>query len=77
MKDPISANIEELYQKPVDDEGNEIEEDENDYYESPEYIREEYMVNLFLIAEEIGRISQICDWNEVWEDNVRIIYYIE
>jgi hypothetical protein len=76
MKDPTSANIDELYQKPVDDEGNEIEE-ENDYYESPEYIREEYMVNLFLIAEEIGRISQICDWNEVWEDNVRIIYYIE
>ena len=77
MKDPMTANIEELYQKQVDDEGNEIEEDENDYYESPEYIREEYMINLFLIAEEIGRIKQICDWNEVWDDAVRIIYYIE
>lgn len=76
MKDPMNADYTDLYKKPVDCEGNEIDE-ENDYYESPEYIIDEYKYNLYLIAAEMGHIAQIAEWNDVWEDNVRIIYYIE
>ncbi len=77
MKDPFSGDPkDEIYKKPVDEDGNVID-DECDYYESPEYIIKEYMPNLYLIAEEIGRITQIAEWNGVWEDNLRIIYYIE
>lgn len=67
MKNPQAADPTPLYKK----------DDEDAYYDSPEYIKDEYMPNLMLISEEIGKISLIAEWNGIYSDDVRIIYYIQ
>ena len=77
MKDPMNANFDELNEKEVDDDGNEIC-DEYSYYDSPEYIIEEEMPKLYQIAEEIGKIASIADYYNIYSrEDIRIIYYIE
>lgn len=78
MKDPASMNIDEIYKKKVNEDGEEIdEEDDNGYYDSPEYFIDDYMPNLYLIAEEIGRIALIAEYYDIYSwDDIRVIYHL-
>ena len=75
MKSPVSADIEgfkKSLEPQVDDEGYECEEI------TPQEIIDEYMINLFLIAEEIGRADIIKEYYDIYgNENFRIIYYLE
>lgn len=70
MKDPLSANPDDL--------NNDTEEDEDSYYDSPEYVIDEYFINLYLLAAEIAKIELISeDIYDVYSpENVRIIYLV-
>lgn len=75
MKSPICADIPAFYKSlepEVDDEGNECG------YETPEYITEEYMPNLYMISSEIGKAALMKDFYGLYgNENFRIIYFIE
>lgn len=82
MKDPISMNLDDLKKKKVnpDDEYDDIEtyDEDNDYYESPEYIIEEYMPNLYLLCQEIAKLEYVAqDIYDVYSDeDIRVIHYV-
>lgn len=72
MKEPARADLSEIYKKKSED------EDDDEYYDSPEYLIEEYMPNLFLLAEELGKVNYIGDLYGIYSgEDLRIIYYIE
>lgn len=74
MKSPVSADIPAFYKSlepKVDEEGNEYE------YDTPEYIKNEYMPALYMIASEIGKANLMKEFYGIYgEDNFRIIYFI-
>ena len=73
MKDPMKVNPDDLNKKESDD-----EDDDDGYYDSPDFIIDEYMPNLYLLAQEIAKANYIAE--ELYEvygsDNVRITYYV-
>lgn len=73
FKSPVDADVNAFFETlNKDDDGDE-------YYDSPENVIEENMINLFQIAEEIGKISYVADMYELFGDgdSVRVIYYLE
>lgn len=72
MKDPLSVNPSDLNKKTDD------EDDEDAYYDSPEYIIDEYFINLYLLAAEIAKIELISEhiYDVYSAENVRIVYYV-
>ena len=72
MKDPMSADT-DAFRKPKDD-----ERADEDYYESPQFIIDEEMPNLYSIGYEIGRLEQISSMYGFYgsSNDVRVIYYL-
>ena len=87
MKDPARINLEEvqkLVNPPVRNDDEEYEEGDEDYpeteWELDQNFKEEFetlTISLFQIAEEYGRIYQIAEEHDVFETDVRCIYYLE
>lgn len=74
MKSPVCADI-EGFRKKLKDDSNETEDE---YYDSPQYIIDEYIPYLEQILEEIGMIEYVSQlYDIIDEENIRIIYYLD
>ena len=87
MKDPMHMDSKEvdklvnpLVKSDDDDENADYDESSETEWEVQQNFEEEYeelTISLFQIAEEYGRIYQIADQHDLYEGDVRCIYYLE
>ena len=75
MKSPVEADVNTFFSNLNENDND----NDDDYYDSVECIIEENMINLYQIAEEIGKIEYVADMYELWgsSNDVRVIYYLE
>lgn len=75
MKSPVEADVNTFFSNLNKNDND----NDDDYYDSAECIIEENMINLYQIAEEIGKIEYVADMYELWgcSNDVRVIYYLE
>ena len=75
MKSPVEADANTFFSNLNENDND----NDDDYYDSAECIIEENMINLYQIAEEIGKIEYVADMYELWgsSNDVRVIYYLE